>query len=206
MEALAYWVISDHFEELGRPPRLFHNGFGLLTRRQPAQAALLGGAPRRPPGRRRAGRPRLDGDGADVLVRAWATRHDDGTIDVLVWNGTVNAELMHGDPRLDRARRGRPSTASPTRRTRAALARVDAARTRTSSRLSRRRRLARRRSCGSGCAPPTGCTKSSCPHVAPGGSAPPASSVALPQPGVARVRLARRRHRRRATDEGESSR
>ena len=38
MDALAYWVISDHFEELGRPPRLFHNGFGLLTRRQPAQA------------------------------------------------------------------------------------------------------------------------------------------------------------------------
>ena len=31
MDALAYWVISDHFEELGRPPRLFHNGFGLLT-------------------------------------------------------------------------------------------------------------------------------------------------------------------------------
>ncbi len=31
LDALAYWVISDHFEELGRPPRLFHNGFGLLT-------------------------------------------------------------------------------------------------------------------------------------------------------------------------------
>ncbi len=31
LEAVAYWVISDHFEELGRPPRLFHNGFGLLT-------------------------------------------------------------------------------------------------------------------------------------------------------------------------------
>ena len=31
MSALAYWVVSDHFEELGRPPRLFHDGFGLLT-------------------------------------------------------------------------------------------------------------------------------------------------------------------------------
>ncbi len=31
LDALAYWVISDHFEELGRPPSLFHNGFGLLT-------------------------------------------------------------------------------------------------------------------------------------------------------------------------------
>src|SRR5690606_13844824 len=31
VDALAYWVISDHFEELGRPPRLLHGGFGLLT-------------------------------------------------------------------------------------------------------------------------------------------------------------------------------
>ena len=37
-----------------------------------------------------------------TLVRAWATRHDDGTLDVLVWNGTVNADLLHGDPRLVR--------------------------------------------------------------------------------------------------------
>ena len=31
VDALAYWVVSDHFEELGRPPRLLHGGFGLLT-------------------------------------------------------------------------------------------------------------------------------------------------------------------------------
>jgi xylan 1,4-beta-xylosidase len=37
-----------------------------------------------------------------VLVRSWTTRHDDGTIDVLIWNGTVNAELMSGAPRLQR--------------------------------------------------------------------------------------------------------
>jgi xylan 1,4-beta-xylosidase len=44
----------------------------------------------------------VTGDGADVLVHAWATRHDDGTVDVLLWNGTINGELMAGDPRLDR--------------------------------------------------------------------------------------------------------
>lgn len=31
VDALAYWVASDHFEELGRPPRLLHGGFGLQT-------------------------------------------------------------------------------------------------------------------------------------------------------------------------------
>ncbi len=31
LDALAPWVASDHFEELGRPPRLLHGGFGLLT-------------------------------------------------------------------------------------------------------------------------------------------------------------------------------
>ncbi len=29
--ALAHWVASDHFEELGAPPELFHGGFGLLS-------------------------------------------------------------------------------------------------------------------------------------------------------------------------------
>jgi xylan 1,4-beta-xylosidase len=44
----------------------------------------------------------LEGDGAGTLVQAWATRHDDGTVDVLTWNGTINAALAAGDPRLDR--------------------------------------------------------------------------------------------------------
>jgi xylan 1,4-beta-xylosidase len=98
LAAVAYWVISDHFEELGRPPRLFHNGFGLLTvgnLRKPRYWAvhlaahqgdhLLAGS--------------VHGDG---LVQVSATRHDDGTVDIILWNGTINAELMHGDPRLDR--------------------------------------------------------------------------------------------------------
>jgi xylan 1,4-beta-xylosidase len=101
MEALAYWVVSDHFEELGRPPRLFHNGFGLLTvgnLRKPRYwavqlAADLGDD---------VLASQVSGDGADVLVQSWASRHDDGSVDLLVWNGTVNAEVKDGDARLDR--------------------------------------------------------------------------------------------------------
>jgi xylan 1,4-beta-xylosidase len=101
LDAVAYWVISDHFEELGRPQRLFHNGFGLLTvgnLRKPRHWAVhlaehLGD---------QVLTTRADGDGAGSLVQAWATRHYDGTVDVLVWNGTVNVALLDGDPRLDR--------------------------------------------------------------------------------------------------------
>jgi xylan 1,4-beta-xylosidase len=101
LDGVAYWVISDHFEELGRPQRLFHNGFGLLTvgnLRKPRYwaahlAAHLGDE---------VLAATLDGDGAGTLVQAWATRHDDGTVDVLAWNGTINAALAAGDPRLDR--------------------------------------------------------------------------------------------------------
>jgi xylan 1,4-beta-xylosidase len=101
MAALAYWVVSDHFEELGRPPRLFHDGFGLLTLgnlRKPRYWALHLAAHMGD----RVLPSRVSGDGADVLVRSWASRHDDGTVDVLVWNGTVNADLLHGDQRLAR--------------------------------------------------------------------------------------------------------
>ncbi|HLK00835.1 MAG TPA: hypothetical protein VKU39_13120, partial [Streptosporangiaceae bacterium] len=101
LDALAYWVISDHFEELGRPPRLFHNGFGLLSvgnLRKPRYWAVhlaehLGD---------QVLASTVQGDGAEVLVQAWATRHNDGTIDILAWNGTINTELAAGDPRLDR--------------------------------------------------------------------------------------------------------
>jgi xylan 1,4-beta-xylosidase len=124
MDALAYWVVSDHFEELGRPPALFHNGFGLLTvgnLRKPRYwavhlAAHLGD---------NVLASEVTGDGAGVLVQSWATRHDNGTIDVLVWNGTVNAELMHGDPRLDREVTVSVDGLAPDRY-RVTLARVDA--------------------------------------------------------------------------------
>ncbi|WP_433430138.1 GH39 family glycosyl hydrolase [Nonomuraea sp. CA-141351] len=97
--ALSHWVASDHFEELGRPPRLFHGGFGLLTvgnLRKPrfhalALAARLGDAELA---------ATLDGDVAGV--EAWAARHDDGRIGVLVWNGTLNHAQAAGAPELTR--------------------------------------------------------------------------------------------------------
>lgn len=101
LDALAYWVISDHFEELGRPPRLFHDGFGLLSvgnLRKPRFWAAHLAASQGDDVLSLA----LSGDGADVLVGANATRHDDGAVDVLVWNGTINSDVSNGDPRLDR--------------------------------------------------------------------------------------------------------
>jgi xylan 1,4-beta-xylosidase len=101
VDRLAYWVASDHFEELGRPQSFLHGGFGLLT---------VGNV----------GKPRfhalrfaeelgddlcaveLRGDGAGGLVDAWAARTDDGAVDVLVWNATMDHAAFRGDPVLDR--------------------------------------------------------------------------------------------------------
>ncbi|MHB1594283.1 MAG: GH39 family glycosyl hydrolase [Streptosporangiaceae bacterium] len=123
LDALAYWVISDHFEELGRPDRLFHNGFGLLTvgnLRKPRYWALHLAAHL---GDHLLG-CELAGDGADTLVQAWAARHDDGTVDVLIWNGTINTALMDGDQRLDR-RISLAVTGLPAIAYRVSLARID---------------------------------------------------------------------------------
>jgi xylan 1,4-beta-xylosidase len=101
MEALSHWVASDHFEELGRPPQLFHGGFGLLSvgnLRKPRYwaMALLAGL----------GRSRLAvdvrGDGAGGLVQALAARHDDGRIGILAWNVTLDQGKIAGEPLLDR--------------------------------------------------------------------------------------------------------
>ncbi|MEO3924283.1 xylan 1,4-beta-xylosidase [Micromonosporaceae bacterium B7E4] len=101
LDALAHWVASDHFEELGRPPRLFHGGFGLLTvgnLRKPRFWALALAD--------RLGEHELPatltGDGAESLVEAWAARGDEGTVTVLVWNGTLDQSKAGGDRRLDR--------------------------------------------------------------------------------------------------------
>lgn len=97
VQALSYWVASDHFEELGRPPRLLHGGFGLrsvgdlpkpkyhalemLSRLGPVQLPVT-----------------ASGDGADGLVRTWASRHPDGRVTVLVWNFSLDQTRTPGSP------------------------------------------------------------------------------------------------------------
>ncbi|WP_205856953.1 GH39 family glycosyl hydrolase [Phytoactinopolyspora endophytica] len=101
-DCLAYWVATDHFEELGRPPRLFHGGFGLLTvgnLRKPRFWALYLLS------QLRGGRipATATGDGGNTLVEALATRAADGaTIDVLAWNGTLDQTKIDGATALDR--------------------------------------------------------------------------------------------------------
>ena len=100
-DALAYWVVSDHFEELGRAPRLLHGGFGLLTvgnLRKPRWWAL---ALAQELGTELVAHE-LRGDGAGSLVDAWAARAPEGGVDVLVWNGTLDQSKVAGDPLLDR--------------------------------------------------------------------------------------------------------
>ena len=99
--ALAYWVVSDHFEELGRPPSLLHGGFGLLTvgnLRKPRWWALalaegLGHT---------LVELELEGDGAGSLVDGWATRSEDGGLQLLLWNGSLEQAKAGGEPLLDR--------------------------------------------------------------------------------------------------------
>jgi len=102
LHALAYWVASDHFVELGEPEKLFHGGFGLLTignLRKPRfwAIAILD----------RLGREELAttiaGDGAESMVETWASRDDDGRIAIAVWNGTLDQSKADGDPELDRS-------------------------------------------------------------------------------------------------------
>ena len=89
LDALAYWVASDHFVEGGDAPALFHGGFGLLTignLRKPRfwAIAML----------ERLGEDELAcelaGDGAGSLVEAWASGDPDGRVAIAVWNGTLD--------------------------------------------------------------------------------------------------------------------
>ena len=101
IDALAYWVASDHFVELGEARSLFHGGFGLLTignLRKPRFWALallegLGAA---------EVACELEGDGAGSLIEAWASLGADGRVSVACWNGTLEQAGADGDPRLDR--------------------------------------------------------------------------------------------------------
>jgi xylan 1,4-beta-xylosidase len=101
VDALSYWVASDHFEELGRPPQLLHGGFGLITVggiAKPRYHALWLLA--------QLGDVELPvtatGDGADGLVQTWATRRGDGSLAVLVWCSTLDQTKREGDPALAR--------------------------------------------------------------------------------------------------------
>ncbi|GAA0961490.1 hypothetical protein GCM10009554_78050 [Kribbella koreensis] len=100
VEALSYWVASDHFEELGRPPRLLHGGFGLQTVGGLAKPrfhamSLLSrlGPVELPVG--------FEGDGGGSLVEAWASRDRD-RIAVLVWNLTLDQSKAEGAADLTR--------------------------------------------------------------------------------------------------------
>ncbi|HEX2177795.1 MAG TPA: glycosyl hydrolase [Nocardioidaceae bacterium] len=102
IEALSYWVVSDHFEELGRPPALLHGGFGLRTvgeLRKPrwwALALLERLGERRIPAE-------VTGDGAGSLVEVLAARSDDGAaVSVLAWNMTLDQTKASGSAALSR--------------------------------------------------------------------------------------------------------
>jgi xylan 1,4-beta-xylosidase len=113
-EYLAYWVVSDHFEELGHPPRLLHGGFGLLTvgnLRKPRYWAirmlqLLG--PQRVA-------TSIRGDGAGSLVEALAATGPDGLLQILVWNGTLDQTKANGETLLGRTLRLRVAGLRPGR-------------------------------------------------------------------------------------------
>jgi xylan 1,4-beta-xylosidase len=121
VDALSYWVVSDHFEELGRPPRLLHGGFGLIT---------VGGIPKARYHALRLlaalGEVELpvtaSGDGAGGLVQSWAGRRPDGSPAVLLWASTLDQSKRDGDPAL--ARRVRVTLAGAAGRT-ARLTRLD---------------------------------------------------------------------------------
>ena len=101
-EALAYWTVSDHFEELGRPPRLLHGGFGLLAvgnLRKPRWWGLWMMEQLLP--RRVAAT--VTGDGAGDMVQAIGSRDDEGRVAILAWNGTVDVTKAGGEPLLDRS-------------------------------------------------------------------------------------------------------
>ncbi|GAA1128280.1 hypothetical protein GCM10009630_27570 [Kribbella jejuensis] len=100
IDALSYWVASDHFEELGRPPRFLHGGFGLQTvgglakPRYHALTLLSRLGPVELP-------VTYGGDGGGSLVEAWASRDRD-RIAVLLWNLTLDQTKADGDPGLSR--------------------------------------------------------------------------------------------------------
>jgi len=100
-EALAYWTVSDHFEELGRPPKLLHGGFGLLAvgnLRKPRWWGLWM-LEQLLDERLEA---TVEGDGAGDMVQAIGSRSADGRVAIVAWNGTVDVTKADGSALLDR--------------------------------------------------------------------------------------------------------
>jgi xylan 1,4-beta-xylosidase len=101
LEALAYWTISDHFEELGPPPALLHGGFGLLSvgnLRKPRWWGLW----MLEQLRNEQLATSVTGDGAGDMVGAIASRGPDGDVAIVIWNGTADVTKAGGEPLLDR--------------------------------------------------------------------------------------------------------
>lgn len=101
IEALAPWVASDHFEELGRPHRLLHGGFGLLTVGNLAKPKFwaLALAERLGPDELPV---TITGDGAGSLIEAWASRYPGGGYGLLLWNSTLDHGRVDGSADLAR--------------------------------------------------------------------------------------------------------
>jgi xylan 1,4-beta-xylosidase len=101
LEALAYWTVSDHFEELGRPPELLHGGFGLLSvgnLRKPRWWGLWMLEQLRD----QQVAVEVAGDGAGDMVDAIASSGPDGDLALVLWNGTADVTKSGGQALLDR--------------------------------------------------------------------------------------------------------
>ena len=94
IDALSYWVVSDQFEELGRPPRLLHGGFGLRTVGELRKPRWWGLWLLEQLGRDEVAAT-VTGDGADSLVEVWASRDDD-RVAIALWNGTLDQSKVDG--------------------------------------------------------------------------------------------------------------
>ncbi|WP_116998146.1 GH39 family glycosyl hydrolase [Desertimonas flava] len=101
LDALAYWTISDHFEELGRPAELLHGGFGLLAVGNLRKPRWWGLWMLEQLGPRRVAAD-VSGDGAGDMVDAVATTGPDGEVASVVWNGTVDVTKAGGSALLGR--------------------------------------------------------------------------------------------------------
>jgi xylan 1,4-beta-xylosidase len=101
LESLAYWVMSDQFEELGWPQQLLHGGFGLMTVGGLRKPRFWGLWMLEQLGEERLA-AEVTGDGAGDMVNLLASKDADGRLALLVWNTTIDSTKADGDRLLDR--------------------------------------------------------------------------------------------------------